>query len=121
MALFTIRAHKRFAVCRKVWLRQERIGPERIHQERQRGLDGLLIELSRDGCRISHAASQADFAIEESVTLAIAGAAPIAARVRWLHDGAIGLRFAQPLHNAALESLIGLCRGEGDPLPAYGT
>jgi hypothetical protein len=106
MSVFTIRAHRRFAVCRKV----------RLRQEKRRGIDGLLIELSRDGCRISHAAKTPAFAIEDIVTLAIAGIAPIAARVRWLHDGAVGLRFAQPLPNAALESLIRHCRSTDEAL-----
>ena len=106
MPVFTIRAHRRFAVCRKV----------RVRQDKKRGIDGLLIELSRDGCRISHAAKAGGFAIEDLVTLSIGGVAPIAARVRWLHDGAVGLRFAQPLAGAALESLIRHCRGVDEAL-----
>lgn len=111
MSVFTIRAHQRFAVCRPVHLRTDA----------RRNFDGLLIELSRDGCRIGRAVRPGDLAIGDAVTLCLDGAAPIAARVRWLSDGAIGLRFAQPLHNAALESLIRLCRGEAENLPAYGT
>jgi hypothetical protein len=111
VSIFTIRAHKRFAVCHKV----------RLGKPKRRGLDGLLIELSLDGCRISHASTPARFVLEDDVVLDVGGAAPIAARVRWLNDGVIGLRFTTPLHNIGLESLIRLCRGQADPQRAYGT
>jgi hypothetical protein len=111
VSVFTIRAHKRFAVCRKV----------RLGRKGRRQIDGLLIELSLDGCRISHAAASVDLALEDSIVLRVAGTEPIAARVRWLRDGSIGLRFVQPLHNAGLESLIRLCRTPAEPARAYGT
>lgn len=101
MAIFTIRAHKRFAVCRKV----------RLRQQGRRGIHGLLIELSLDGCRISHDGGADSLAMEDTLILTIAGTAPIAARVRWLGDGTTGLRFVQPLHVGELENLIRLCRG----------
>lgn len=108
MSVFTIRAHKRFAVCRKI----------RLAKARRRGADGLLIELSLDGCRISHVAAAAAFMLDDAVVLRIAGAEPIQARVRWLRDDAIGLRFAQPLHSAGLEALIHLCRTQAEPVAA---
>ena len=111
MSVFTIRAHKRFAVCRRVQLRKAG----------RRGVEGLLIELSLDGCRISHVAAPDGFALEDCVRLRIAGAGPIEARVRWRGENVIGLRFARPLHLAALESLIQLCRSEDEPARAYGT
>lgn len=112
MSVLVIRAHKRFAVARKV----------RLHKPRRRGSDGLLIELSLDGCRISLAMATSAYALEDAVSLRIAGAAPIDARVRWLRDGAIGLRFVQPLHIAGLEALIRLCRSETEEAArAYGT
>jgi hypothetical protein len=111
VSIFTIRAHKRFAVCRKV----------RLNKPKRRGLDGLLIELSLDGCRFSHVSAPAGFALEDAVVLTLDGTDPIEARVRWLNDGVIGLRFTIPLHNAGLESLVRLCRGQADPVCAYGT
>lgn len=109
MSVFTIRAHKRFAVCRKIKL--------------NKNVNGLLIELSLDGCRISLVDAASCFEVDETVTLRVTGTGPIEARVRWLRDGAMGLRFARPLHNAPLEALIRLCRGENDPpvQQAYGT
>lgn len=112
MSLLTIRAHKRFAVCSKV----------RLRKEGRRGIDGLLIELSLDGCRISHVGKAASFALGDPLTLRLDGTAPIAARIRWLRDGTVGLRFERPLHIAGLQRLIELCRGEAvQGLRAYGT
>ncbi|MEJ5979424.1 PilZ domain-containing protein [Novosphingobium sp. PS1R-30] len=102
MTVFTIRAHKRFAVCRKI----------RLGKSGRRGVDGLLIELSLDGCRISHASKTDSFALDEPIVLRISGADPIESHVRWLREGVVGLRFARPLHNAGLEALIRLCRSE---------
>lgn len=111
VTVFTIRAHKRFAVCRKV----------RLGKVKRRGIDGLLIELSLDGCRISHGGSPDSFALEDLVVLRIDGVAPIEARVRWSREGTVGLLFARPLHNAGLEDLIRLCRTPTEPVAAYGT
>lgn len=115
--LLTIRAHKRYAVCSKV----------RLRKEGRRGIDGLLIELSLDGCRISHVGTSAAFALGDLLTLRLEGTAPIEARIRWLRDGTIGLRFERPLHIAGLQHLIQLCRGGNEHgrteqgLRAYGT
>jgi hypothetical protein len=109
-----IRAHKRFAVCR----------PARLRKPGRRFADGLLIELSLDGCRLGNVAAAAGFALGDAVVLRIDGAAPLEARVRWLGEGTIGLRFDRPLHVAALDALIRLCRGEQDApssRQAYGT
>lgn len=101
MAVLVIRAHKRFAVCRKA----------RVECERGCPADALLIELSLDGCRLSMKAPQAE--VGDLISLSVAGADPIAARVRWAGEGTLGLRFVQPLHIPALDALIRLCRGEG--------
>ena len=114
MSLFVIRAHKRFAVCRKA----------RLRKPGRRGLDGLLIELSLEGCRISKLACDAPFALDDRVIVRVPGFAPIEARIRWLREGTVGLRFAQALHNAELDSLIRVCRSAPEAAPAlqaYGT
>lgn len=112
MSVMVIRAHKRFAVCQKA----------RLRKPGKRAEEGLLIELSLDGCRISNLASHA-FALDQTVTLRIEGAQPLEGRIRWLNDSTVGLRFLQPLRVAALDALIRLCRGEiaEAPLRAYGT
>lgn len=104
--MVTIRAHKRFAVCQKA----------RLRKPGKRAEEGLLIELSLDGCRISNLASET-FALDQTVTLRIEGAQPVEARIRWLGDGTAGLRFLRPLHNAALDGLIRLCRGQAGDAP----
>ena len=113
MSVLVIRAHKRFAVRRKA----------RLDRSGKRAEEGLLIELSLDGCRISNLAPEA-FALDQTVTLRVDGAEPLDARIRWLNGGTIGLRFLRPLHTAALDQLIRLCRGEARPtttLRAFGT
>lgn len=100
MSLFVIRARKRFAVCRQA----------RLRRPGRRALHGLLIELSLEGCRLSNLPPDA-FEPEQSVVLRLDGAAPIECRIRWIGaDGTAGLRFARPLHAAALDELIRLCR-----------
>ena len=114
VSVLIIRAHKRFAVCRKA----------RLRRPGKKAEEGLLIELSLEGCRISNLALQA-FAIDQTVLLRVDGARTVLeGRVRWLGDGTVGLRFLRPLHAAALDQLIRLCRGEADgvsPLRSYGT
>jgi hypothetical protein len=109
-----IRAHKRFAVCRGA----------RLCKPGKRAVDGLLIELSLDGCRISNLGADS-FAVDQLVTLRVQGAPAIDSRVRWVREGTIGLRFVQPLRAAGLDRLIRVCRGETDttavPLRAFGT
>jgi hypothetical protein len=110
VSVFTIRAHKRFAVCRRV----------RLRVPGRRGVDALLIELSLDGCRLSHAGGLPELGAGDPLVLHVPGTDPLTGRVRWARGATLGLRFDQPLHTAALESLIGLCR-ETEPLRAYGT
>lgn len=101
VSVLIIRAHKRFAVCRKV----------RLSNAGRPGIQGLLIELSLEGCRISNLGSAVTYALDEPVVIRIAGAKPISARVRWTRDGTVGARFSHPLHIVALQDLIKLCRG----------
>jgi hypothetical protein len=114
VSVLIIRAHKRFAICSKAKLRKPG----------KRGVDALLIELSLDGCRLSNIDAAAGLALEDKVVVRIAGASPLEARIRWLREGTAGLRFVRPLHVAALDALIRLCRGETEtaaPQRAYGT
>lgn len=111
MSVLVIRAHKRFAVCQKA----------RLRKPGKRAEEGLLIELSLDGCRVSNLASQA-FTLDQQVIVRIDGAQPLEARIRWLGDGTsgrtAGLRFLQPLRAAALDELIRLCRSAPQACPA---
>jgi hypothetical protein len=110
VSVLVIRAHKRFAVRQKA----------RLGRAGKRSLDGLVIELSLDGCRISNLAADA-FAAGQAVTLRIDGTSTIAAHVRWLGQDAVGLRFARPLTNAGLDALIRLCRPAPTAAPIAAT
>lgn len=103
MSVLVIRANKRFAVCREA-----RLG----HAEGAKD-DGLLIELSLDGCRIGNVESR-DFTAGEIVKVEVDGAEPFAGEVRWQGNRAIGLKLACPFHVPELDRLIRLCRGELD-------
>lgn len=103
MKVLTIRAHKRFGVCRAIRLRRSCAEP----------LEGLLIELSLEGCRISSINSDL-FALDDRVTVEVEGR-PFDACVRWHQDGMLGLRLTQPLRHAELAELIQICRV--DPVP----
>lgn len=106
MSVLTIRAHKRFAVCQKA----------RLRKPGRRAEEGLLIELSLEGCRISNLACET-FTLGQTVTLRIEGAQLLEARIRWLGERTVGLRFVRPLHTAALDGLIRLCRGQPGEAP----
>ena len=109
-----IRAHKRYAVRRKACL----------SHGAARAMDGLLIELSLDGCRVSTADEQRRIGIGDVITVHLEGEEPLEGCVRWLGDKVLGLRFVRPLHVSALDRLIRACRGEIPPQSqrrAYGT
>ncbi len=81
-----------------------------MHCKCGRVVDGLLIEVSLEGCRISNVNSDM-FAFDDCVDVEISGWKSFGACVRWQHDGMIGLRLMQPLHNGELIELVNLCRG----------
>lgn len=111
MAILTIRKYQRFAVRRAVSL----------HCPKKRPKNGLLVELSLDGCRLGIAESM-DFAIGAILTLRLDGFSDRKAEVRWSGNGYLGLRFIQALHVADLDRLIRACRAEcieAEPQRAY--
>ena len=105
MPVLAIRPQQRFAVRRGA----------RLRKPGKRGEAGLLIELSREGCRISTDAAQA-FAPDQDVILRIDGAAPITGSVRWRSVGAIGLRFQAALPAPLFDGLLTLCRPAANQL-----
>lgn len=101
MSILVIRTQKRYAVRRSARLRNAGV----------RAQDGLLIEISLEGCRISNIDDRA-FSVGQVATVGIDGFGDLEAHVRWAHDGFVGLRFLSPLHMPALDRLIGSCRAE---------
>lgn len=99
MASSTFRPHRRFAVRQKV------------HIAHNSGLnaEGLLIELSMRGCRISNMGTPS-FTSGDAVMLEIDGFDPIHATVRLADDRVLCLNFKQPLYTQALSHLVSQCR-----------
>jgi hypothetical protein len=111
MTVLTIRAHRRYAV------RQ----PVRLGKMGGKPVNGLMIELSSEGCRISNL-GRPGLAIGETATVQI-DELKFRGRIRWSHDGIAGVRFDAPLHPAELGELIARGRGESpaDDVRRYGT
>jgi hypothetical protein len=114
MSILVIRTHQRFAVRHSA----------RIRNEVERPLDGLLIELSLSGCRISNV-DHREFKVNQLATVLLNGFEEIVGQVRWAHDGLVGLRFTRPLHAATLDTMVKTFRNQagsdGAEMCAYGT
>lgn len=98
MTVLTIRAHKRYATRQSVRLRSETGKP----------VDGLLIELSAEGVRISNLHG-ARFDIAQEVTVQIGGI-DHHGRIRWAHDGIAGVRLSRALHCHEIAGLLEMGR-----------
>lgn len=111
MNVLFIRKHTRFAVRRMVELCTEVTGAR----------DGLLVEVSLEGCRIGNLDSKG-LATGDAIELGIEGFGRVEAEVRWAQPGIAGLRFVHAFHIPELNQLIQLCRSDdGEDLRAYGT
>ncbi len=108
MTVLTIRSHRRYA------LRQ----PVLLGKPGRRAAEGLLIELSAEGCRISNLA-RGEFVTGETVTVELDDLR-LDGRVRWAHDGVAGIRLEQPLFSSQLGEIVSRGRDQS-PAPRYGT
>ncbi len=72
-------------------------------------LDGLLIEVFTDGCRISNV-NTAGLKEDRNVTLSIEGCEDIPAQVHCANNGIVRLRFIRPLATPKLRGLVGSTR-----------
>ena len=109
MTVLTIRAHKRYAVRQPVRLTQA-----------DGSAQGLLIELSSEGLRISNL-GRAALAVGEAVSVEVDDLR-LSGRIRWAHDGIAGVRLDTALYSHQLGDLI--ARGRGEPaedVRRYGT
>jgi len=109
LAVLTIRAHRRFAVCRKA----------RVEPTAGKARSGLLIELSLEGCRVSDLGEN-DYAMGDVVRIAPQGGEPFEGQVRWQQGGTVGLKLVRPFHISDLQTLIRTCRGEFDGVKRAG-
>lgn len=113
MTVLTIRAHQRFAVKREAAILRD--GRKVAH--------GLLVELSRGGCRLGGLSGAEGLLEGERVTLHPEGAMPFSAQVRWTVNGTLGFKLDRPFRIAELDRLLQHCR-TGCTTPgerAYGT
>lgn len=99
MNIRRIRQHQRFALRRKVLATRGRGRPA----------EGLLVELSLHGCRVSNLGHDR-FALGSEVSVCLPGFEPLAGLVRWSQGGTIGLRFARPLAAGALAAMLSAAR-----------
>ena len=102
VSILVIRSHNRFAVQRHVTLRG---APARRH-------GGLMIELSSEGCRISNADSSA-YVPDQEVTVELDDGRRLPGRIRWAHDGFVGVKFASALRLSELGDLLEESRAPG--------
>lgn len=110
MTVTSFRPRRRFAVRQQVRI---------MHSAPANAacVEGLLIELSIRGCRISNT-DPTHFINGEAVILEIEGFLPIRGRVRVAERGVLCLTFPTPLYTPALDQLIDHCRAPR-PDPAW--
>ena len=101
MSVLVIRAHERFAVCRQISLWRNRAFAG----------DGLLIELSLEGCRVSGTGG-APFQEGDQMSFWVDDFGWIAGEVRWSGNRGVGMRFTRRLHQTEMLRLLELCRSE---------
>ncbi|MEO6151965.1 MAG: hypothetical protein ABIT09_02530 [Croceibacterium sp.] len=94
MTVLTIRAHKRYATRQTV----------RLTAGRDKAVEGLLIELSAEGIRISNLRG-VTLAIAQAVTVQI-GDSDYHGKIRWSHDGIAGVRLDRALHCHEVAGLL---------------
>ena len=95
--------HQRFAVRYDVTLEEGEAD----------GLRGLLFELSQAGCRVSNLGRRC-FRPDEDVRIHVPGFGALEGRVRLASQGAVALRYNQPLGAAMLDRLLRACRSGGE-------
>ncbi|MXO60797.1 hypothetical protein GRI89_14735 [Altererythrobacter salegens] len=101
MSVLAIRAHERFGVYRRVFLRKNRTCA---------GV-GLLIQQSLGGCRVG-SLEESEFCKGDQVNFWIEGHGRIAGEVCWSGSHGVGLCFDQPLEQGDLLHLSELVRSE---------
>jgi hypothetical protein len=79
-----------------------------------------MIELSCEGCRISNAESDA-FTPDQPITIDLGDEEQLDGRIRWAHDGFVGVKFARALRPAEFGELLAASRASDCPARRYGT
>ena len=110
MSILSSRAQKRYALRAAV----------RLRPDRDRPIEGLLIELSAEAARISNL-GQTRFAAGDSIAVEFGTGEELPGSIRWSHDGIAGVKFDRPLHNGHLDGIVGILRGGNEETRRFGT
>lgn len=110
MSVLTIRTHKRYALRLPVELSGAGGGTAR----------GLLIELSKQGARISNL-GQRSYEFGDEVSVVTDCGRELKGTVRWSHDGLAGISLEAPLHAPQMSDFLAASRDAQGPEPLYGT
>jgi hypothetical protein len=95
--------------------------PARLQRKAMRAINGLLIELSQDGARVSNL-GKSRLQNGDSVSLSVGEARTLAGKVHWAHDGLAGIKLDPPLRIGEMEALLDYnyaCQQQ--VMPRYGT
>lgn len=88
--------------------------PVELHKAGGKPAQGLLIELSAQGARISNV-GQRTYEEGEAITLELGDGRQLAGTVRWAHDRVVGVRLAPALHLPEMSQLIATNRELTEP------
>jgi hypothetical protein len=75
-----------------------------VREQGKPGIEAIVLNISESGCRLD---SRAELEEGTRVWVRLPGLEPWEARVVWTRGGSAGCRFAQPLHPAVVQRLIG--------------
>lgn len=95
MSVLTIRAHKRYAL---------RL-PVDVLKKGRKPANGLLIELSQQGARISNLGRRS-YNVGDEVVLVAENGKELPGVIRWSHDGLAGINLSRSLHLPELSELL---------------
>ena len=110
MSVLTIRAHKRYAL---------RL-PVELCSPNGDAASGLLIELSKQGARISNL-GETGYVYGDEVMLTTDCGRELHGTVRWAHDGLAGIHLDAPLHAPQMSDFLTANRDAQQLEPRYGT
>ncbi|WAT18134.1 PilZ domain-containing protein [Aurantiacibacter sp. MUD11] len=111
MSVLTIRAYKRYATRLPVELRRSS----------RKTVQGLLIELSQQGARISNL-DRGKYEAGDEVVIVTPTGLELEGTIRWAHDGLAGVRLGRSLHLPEMRDLLEMNRRQQSEVDwRYGT
>lgn len=92
-------------VERRLEVRLPLLRSARCHDARGQATQGQLLDLSASGCQML--TTRNPFAVDVAVSVRLVGLEGIAARIQWVQEGAMGIKFERPLYQPIVEYLAG--------------